>query len=491
MALNFGILQPVNIGGQIMAGEQEAQRNQLAQQQLKTGEMQQEKAGLELRRFKRGQDGLDVFLRESTANGKTGSPEAQTDSFYKFALTQGDPTLIMAAQQLNQAAKERRAYQASRTPGALAAPAIAPTPELPGVTVGGPNPPTVLGAAPMPTANRLAPAPTPAASVNRLGVDTNALQTQIDELRNMYPNVPQAQKKADRLEKQLDESRKLFSVGGNLVTGGGDVRYKGPDKTNAPPVSIVEFERAKEDAAFMRFLQERAAAIRPPAQPRAEPAPRTQQITLSDGSLGIVNMDTGAITPSTLAGAPVKGKPSATAEKAALQRKQLNLDLDRAIIELTDAAKDNGLIDQSTGSGAGRLVDLAAGFGGQATKGAIAIGKLQPIADIGLKIVPRFEGPQSNADTTSYKQASAQAADPTLPRKIRKEAVKTVVRLMKERKNQFVSADMAAEGVAPAAPGTPSANVDQQRQDANNAIAKGAPAAAVRQRFKQNTGQEL
>lgn len=238
MALNFGILQPVNIGGQIMAGEQEAQRNQLAQQQLKTGEMQQEKAGLELRQFKRSQDGLDVFLKESVAYGKTGSPEEQTGSFLRFAYTQNNPTLVMAAQQLNQAAKERSAYQASRTPGALAAPAIAPTPELPGVTVGGPNPPTVLGAAPMPTANRLALAPAPAASVNRLGVNTNALQTQIDELRSMYPNVPQAQKEADRLEKQLDESRKLFSVGGNLVTGGGDVRYKGPEK-----VTESEFER--------------------------------------------------------------------------------------------------------------------------------------------------------------------------------------------------------------------------------------------------------
>ena len=260
MALNFGILQPVNIGGQIMAGEQEAQRNQLAQQQLKTGEMQQEKAGLELRRFKRGQDGLDVFLRESTANGKTGSPEAQTDSFYKFALTQGDPTLIMAAQQLNQAAKERSAYQASRTPGALAAPAIAPTPELPGVTVGGPNPPTVLGAAP--TANRLALAPTPAASVNRLGLNTNALQTRIDELRSTYPNVPQAQKEADRLEKQLDESRKLFSVGGNLVTGGGDVRYEGPKRLVAgSPLSILQSEMAALPAGDPRRA-EHAARIK-------------------------------------------------------------------------------------------------------------------------------------------------------------------------------------------------------------------------------------
>lgn len=193
-----------------------------------------------------------------------------------------------------------------------------------------------------------------------------------------------------------------------------------------------------------------ANASRPPAQPRPEPAPRTQQITLSDGSLGIVNMDTGAITPSTLAGAPVKGKPSATAEKTAIQRKQLGLDLDRAIIELTDATKDGGLIDQSTGSGAGRLIDLAAGFGGGAMPGAIAIGKLKPVADLLLKMVPRFEGPQSNADTRSYNEAAGQIADSSLPREIRKEAGKTVLRLMKERKGQFVTSDMATEGVAPA-----------------------------------------
>ena len=39
--------------------------------------------------------------------------------------------------------------------------------------------------------------------------------------------------------------------------------------------------------------------------------------------------------------------------------------------------------------------------------------------------------------------------------------------------------------------GAPAVNLNQQRQDANAAIARGAPAAAVRQRFKQNTGEEL
>jgi hypothetical protein len=145
-------------------------------------------------------------------------------------------------------------------------------------------------------------------------------------------------------------------------------------------------------------------------------------------------------------------RPSAASEKAATQRAQLSRDLDSAIRELTEITKDGGLIDQSTGSGAGRLVDIGARFVGKATPGDIAIGKIAPIADLALKMVPRFEGPQSDKDTQSYKEAAGQLADATLPTAIRKEAGKTVLRLMRERKGQFVTSDMAAEGT-PAADG--------------------------------------
>jgi hypothetical protein len=141
------------------------------------------------------------------------------------------------------------------------------------------------------------------------------------------------------------------------------------------------------------------------------------------------------------------GKPSATFEKTAALQKQTGRDLDLAIKELTEATKDKGLIDQSTGSGAGRLVDVAAGFAGQATPGAIAIAKLKPIADIALKMVPRFEGPQSDKDTQTYKEAAGQLADPSLPTEIRKQAGKEVLRLMKARKGQFVNEAMANEGI--------------------------------------------
>ena len=211
-----------------------------------------------------------------------------------------------------------------------------------------------------------------------------------------------------------------------------------------------------EEAQRVRIARE----SRPPAAPRPEAAPRTQQVTMADGTLGIMNMDTGAITPSNLGGVPVKGKPSAFAEKNAAQRKQMGTDLGFAITQLADITKDGGLIDQSTGSGAGRLTDIAAGFIGEATPGAIAIGKIAPIADLALKMVPRFEGPQSNADTRSYKEAAGQLADSTLPTKIRKEAGKVVLRIMQTRKNQFATSDMAAESAAGGGEATPAVNID-------------------------------
>jgi hypothetical protein len=216
--------------------------------------------------------------------------------------------------------------------------------------------------------------------------------------------------------------------------------------------------------SLRQALQSRLTMLttREPKEPReSKEDPRTVvafRETDAAGNVTLVNKFGEVITPT----APVKGKPSATFEKTTAQRKQLGLDLNRAIVELTAATAKNGLINQSTGSGAGRLVDIGAGFFGQATPGAIAGGKIAPIADLVLKMVPRFEGPQSDKDTASYERAAGQLADTTLPNEIRRQAGITVLRLMKDRKNQFVSADMAAEGAgagnvaAPAAPDTQS-----------------------------------
>jgi hypothetical protein len=262
-------------------------------------------------------------------------------------------------------------------------------------------------------------------------------------IKGIYTQDQADQKVAEFLAIPLDQRVARFSQYGapavvprqpNLAA---DLLIPGPDGTLVPNTALVGVKT--------RLARE----SRPP---RPEAAPRTQQVTMSDGTLGIMNMDTGAITPSTLGGAPVKGKPSAFAEKTAAQQKQLGKDLEFAITQLTAVTKDGGLIDQSTGSGVGQLIDAAAAFGGKAMPGAIAAGKLKPIADLALKLIPRFEGPQSNADTKSYKEASGQLADTSLPNQIRKEAGRVVLGLVQARKNQFVTSDMVTEG-APAAGG--------------------------------------
>ena len=149
------------------------------------------------------------------------------------------------------------------------------------------------------------------------------------------------------------------------------------------------------------------------------------------------------------------GKPSATFEKTKAAKQELSRSISQVIPELEAITKEGGLIDQSTGSGIGRLADISAGFVGQATPGAIAIGKLKPVADLVMKMIPRFEGPQSDKDTQSYKEAAGQLADPAMPTKIRKAAALEVLRLMKARKDQFATSDM----VEPAAPAAPS-NID-------------------------------
>jgi hypothetical protein len=152
---------------------------------------------------------------------------------------------------------------------------------------------------------------------------------------------------------------------------------------------------------------------------------------------------------------PNAGKPSATFEKTKAAKQQLGLDLDLAIKELTDATKKGGLIETATGSGAGALRDMGAGFFGRTTAGAEALGALQPIYDKVLKMVPRFEGPQSDKDTISYNKAAGDLGNPNAPTGKKLAAAKTILRLMKDRKAEFLTRDLAEGGAI-----APSANPD-------------------------------
>lgn len=178
-------------------------------------------------------------------------------------------------------------------------------------------------------------------------------------------------------------------------------------------------------------------------------------ITTNDqGDVRFWNKQGGEVKPGAGKGA---GKPSAAVTTGRIKTEQLRKDLQSTVNELERIVKPGGLLDVSTGSGVGALVDRTAEFVGSSTEGAQAISRLKPISDMVLKLVPRFEGPQSDADTRSYRDAAGDLANPSLPREQRKAAAQTILRLFKQRQGQFGTPDadgsVVTGGAAPSTSG--------------------------------------
>ena len=477
-SFNFGAFD-TNLGARIAAIPQEAQKqqsaNMLQAMQMQGAMRQNEMSQMQLDEMKT--DRAEMVKLQQDLAAKGGSPDLNQ---YADMLLKS-PKHMKLGLELKQKLNDQARYAAimGRTQPAAAppmAPAVAPEPGSFSAAVAARREADPFARSPE-RANMLPGVVAAPAGVNAMvgGGGGNAAQIafkqqQRDALIGLGTTQSIAAARAIDADIALlarQPQRNTVASPGQIIYGpNGEIIATAPDKVATPPSMVAEYTFAKTPdggnfrGSFQDFVTTRAAAARAPAQPRPEAAPRTQQVTMRDGTLGIMNMDTGAITPSNLGGVPVKGKPSAFAEKTAIQRKQMGNDLGFAISQLADITKDGGLIDQSTGSGAGRLTDISAGFFGKATPGAIAIGKIAPIADLALKMVPRFEGPQSNADTKSYKEAAGQLADSSLPTAIRKEAGKVVLRIMQARKNQFVTSDMAAEGATGGDEAAPAVNVD-------------------------------
>jgi len=143
-----------------------------------------------------------------------------------------------------------------------------------------------------------------------------------------------------------------------------------------------------------------------------------------------------------------KGKTETAAEvKTRLDNEKRVKDIDFAVKQVEAAAAENGLLDKATGSYLGNLVDTTAQLVGYGTEGAIANARMKPIADLVLKLVPRFEGPQAIPDVQSYKEAAGDLANPNLPTSVKKAAAAEIVRLLKDYPGQF---EYAGDGGAAA-----------------------------------------
>lgn len=221
MALNFGLLNtnlPGEIAGSVQRGQDEAMRNQMAQQQLKTGALQQESAQMQLEQAKREREALANMQAKFVANGK--SPDMRAN--FQEMVQSGIPHFMDIGIKGMQALERQDRVAAilgggaptgtpapAQTPAAAPAPSMmrqpAPTPAEGALGTG------TYGMAPSAPVNALAPA----AGAYKPTVPRNALalpQGEQAALENEYRIIEQLHMAGEHeLAKSREQRLKLKS----------------------------------------------------------------------------------------------------------------------------------------------------------------------------------------------------------------------------------------------------------------------------------------
>lgn len=131
-----------------------------------------------------------------------------------------------------------------------------------------------------------------------------------------------------------------------------------------------------------------------------------------------------------IAGATVVAQDSAKRSGEVKGKEETKRRDAQAILGYLDEAEK--LLPKSTGSLGGAAVDKVLASSGYATEGSKATAQLNIIASELVRRVPRFEGPQSDADRLNYERAAGDLANPLTPVKVRLAALETMRRLQKK-----------------------------------------------------------
>ena len=170
--------------------------------------------------------------------------------------------------------------------------------------------------------------------------------------------------------------------------------------------AAIEAERVRQEARVE--MAKLTASLRP------APSPNLVQVEGADGQP--VYMDAREAAGKKAYNKPAAGSP-ATSEAAKVK------DASEALALIDQAGP---LIDQSTGSGMGSLIDSGAGFFGKSTQGAQAAAQLKAIEGMLVSKMPKMSGPQSDKDVELYRQMAAKIGDPNVPRATKKAALEEV-----------------------------------------------------------------
>jgi hypothetical protein len=460
MALNFGLLGDAGAPAMgYLQGQQDVARNQLAQQQVETGRMTQDKMRMEMDAMKRRQAGLDQFMQKAKELGVDGDPEQLARAFYDQAIATSDPQQIQAATIAVQAARERKAYMGGQ-PGAGGA---VSTPVPMTNNLGTALPPA--GAPPMPFSAGAAPAAAPSQGNALAGNRLSQIENRLVELRQ-FPTAG-AQERAD-LIKERDRLMTPLNVaaGGsvyNPATGGFD---QAPEKTAALPSMVAEYKFAKTldggnfKGSYQDFVTARAAAGRAPAAPRPEPAPSITNIVDPTNPNQMIAIDTrryqgGGVGSLGVIGASGKEPGAAVrTNKAEAGKTQLADDLEnlRASFETLDSLRAIPSTERGALSNVGSA--LASSRVGQLTGQAFAT-EAQVERDVINSARNRLVNSIKNATGMSAQQLNSNVELQTMLKSISDpgQSYQSAIRIIDDIENAYVKGNgMPPKPGKPAAP---------------------------------------
>jgi len=150
-------------------------------------------------------------------------------------------------------------------------------------------------------------------------------------------------------------------------------------------------------------------------------------------------------------GQPLLGKDSEAAKNVRMADRMLGLmPQAKALMGYGPDGKKLPNSTSPTASGAGAMADSVMNAIGVSTKGSDAAGALETLSGWMTSNVPRFEGPQSDADRLSYREMAGLIGDRTKPIATRLKAAETVENAMQLYRSGRVGPFFGPPGTQPA-----------------------------------------
>jgi hypothetical protein len=423
MAVNYGLLEPVNIAGNMMAGQQQAQQNQLAQQQLKQSGMQMEQTQLQVDQLKRDRDALAKLQEQFVANGK--SPNLEEN--FGAMIQSGIPHFVDIGTQGLQKIQQQKQFANIMGGGGVApaaTPAAAPVAPVPAGALGSG---TYDVNAPVTPVNALAPVAAPAPVSNALSPDVSGLRQKRDALLAMGTQQSIAAAKALDADIAIASREPVY----HNVPGVGlvDPRTKqiimSSVESTQPDIKQYEYAKAQGyKGSLFDFKREMAQAGRAPLQPVAPTVTTIQDPTNPNQMISINARDYrgGGIGAPGVIG--LTGKtPAATAKQDVIDKGQAQLSsvlddlrasydtLDKsAAIPSTQRGTLSNLAASAQASGIGQALGRMGGTEEQSARDTINSSRMMLLNSIKQATGMSAQQLNSNVELTSWLKA---VSDPT------------------------------------------------------------------------------